>query len=76
MPCHMPGEGTVRGHWGHGGGGDFGAGPGLRRAGEASHLVEEEGPHARHSSTVVYHSRDVTGKDSDGEVQNPSLSQS
>lgn len=33
--------------------------------------MEKEGPHARHAATVVYHSRDVTGKDGGGEMQNP-----
>lgn len=33
--------------------------------------MEKEGPHAWHAATVVYHSRDVTGKDGDGKVQSP-----
>lgn len=31
--------------------------------------MEKEGPHARHAATVVYHSRDVAGKDGDSEMQ-------
>lgn len=51
---------------------NFREGQALGKAGKASHLVEKEGPHAGHTATVVYHSRDVTGKDGGGEMQSPS----
>lgn len=33
------------------------------RAGKALHLVEQEGPHARHPAAMVHHCRDVTGRE-------------
>lgn len=45
----------ARGVRGHGQGGGIRGG-----AGKASHLVQQEGPRARHATTVVHHCRDVT----------------
>ena len=52
-------------------GGQWGRGGGTRWAGEerVSHLVEQEGPHARHAAAVVHHCRDVTGERGRGRVR-------
>lgn len=60
MPCQAPGERTrVRESGGHVG---QARGHAWAGAGRAWHLVEQEGPHARHAATVVHHCRDVTGE--------------
>lgn len=61
IPCQAPGQRTRSDGLGvtWGGAGD------TRRAGPGSapHLVEQEGPHARHPAAVVHHRRNVTGRE-------------
>ena len=75
MPCQAPGERTRSDGWtaGRGGGGagvgcgaQDGVGCGVGGASRSPHLVEQEGPHARHPATVVHHCRDVAGREAAG----------
>lgn len=63
IPCQEPGGATRSGSLGAVQ--DSGGGPGARAGqgrGCGAHLVQQEGPHARHATAVVHHRRDVAGR--------------